>query len=105
MRVWQGRALGTEVSLADVCITFWRSAMTIARHVRNAGLALIALSSVGVLQGAYANGTASGTTNNNQGAVDYSVGGVSQTQITSAAASFVVDTKIDFTVTEVSGNA
>ena len=79
--------------------------MTIARHVKNAALALLALSSVGVLQGAYANGTASGTTISNQATVDYSVGGVSQTQITSAAASFVVDTKIDFTVTEVSGGA
>jgi len=79
--------------------------MTIARHVKNAALALLALSSVGVLQGAYANGTASGTTISNQATVDYSVGGVAQTQITSAAASFVVDTKIDFTVSEVSGNA
>lgn len=79
--------------------------MTIARHVKHAALALIALSSVGVLQGAYANGTASGTTISNQATVDYSVGGVSQTQITSAAASFVVDTKIDFTVSEVSGGA
>ena len=67
--------------------------MTIARHVKHAGLALIALSSVGVLQGAYANGTASGTTISNQATVDYSVGGVSQTQITSAAASFVVDSR------------
>ncbi|HXS88009.1 MAG TPA: hypothetical protein VN705_01595, partial [Steroidobacteraceae bacterium] len=75
--------------------------MTIARHVKNAALALLALSSVGVLQGAYANGTASGTTISNQATVDYSVGGVAQTQITSAAASFVVDTKIDFTVSEV----
>ena len=79
--------------------------MTIARHVKHASLALIALSSVGVLQGAYANGTPSGTTINNQATVDYSVGGVAQTQITSATASFVVDTRIDFTVSEVSGNA
>jgi len=79
--------------------------MTIARHVKNAALALIALSSVGVLQGAYANGTPSGTTINNQATVDYSVGGVAQTQLTSPTASFVVDTKIDFTVSEVSGTA
>ena len=50
--------------------------MTIARHVKHASLALIALSSVGVLQRAYANGTPSGTTINNQATVDYSVGGV-----------------------------
>jgi uncharacterized repeat protein (TIGR01451 family) len=90
---------GREVFLADVCITLWRSAMTIARHVKNASLALIALSSVGVLQGAYANGTPSGTNISNQATVDYSVGGVSQTQITSPTASFVVDTRIDFNVT------
>ena len=79
--------------------------MTIARHVKHASLALIALSSVGALQSAFAVGTPSGTTISNQATVDYSVGGVAQTQITSAAASFVVDTKIDFTVSEVSGNA
>ncbi|MGH8240125.1 MAG: hypothetical protein ACREXP_24355, partial [Steroidobacteraceae bacterium] len=79
--------------------------MTIARHVKHASLALIALSSVGVLQGAYANGTPSGTTINNQATVDYSVGGVNQTQITSALASFVVDTRIDFNVQEVGTSA
>src|SRR5262245_10560540 len=96
---------GLEVSLATVCITLWRSAMTIARHVKHVSLALLALTSLGVVQGAYANGTASGTTISNQATVDYSVGGVSQAQITSAAASFVVDTKIDFNVAEVSLNA
>src|ERR1043165_7511491 len=96
---------GLEVFLANVCITQRRSAMTIARHVKHAVLALFALSSVGFMQGAYANGTASGTTISNQATVDYSVGGVSQAQITSAAASFVVDTKIDFNVAEVSLNA
>src|SRR5262245_66438495 len=79
--------------------------MTIARHVKHASLALIALSSVGALQSAFAVGTPSGTTISNQATVDYSVGGVSQAQITSAAASFVVDTKIDFNVAEVSLNA
>jgi uncharacterized repeat protein (TIGR01451 family) len=79
--------------------------MTIARHVKHVSLALIALTSLGVVQGAYANGTGSGTTISNQATVDYSVGGVSQAQITSAAASFVVDTKIDFNVAEVSLNA
>ena len=79
--------------------------MTIARHVKHASLALIALSCVGVLQGAYANGTASGTNITNQATVDYSVGGVTQTTITSPAASFVVDTRIDFNVTELGGTA
>jgi uncharacterized repeat protein (TIGR01451 family) len=79
--------------------------MTIARHVKHASLALIALSSVGALHSAFAVGTPSGTTISNQATVDYSVGGVSQTQITSAAASFVVDSRIDLTVSEVSTNA
>ena len=79
--------------------------MTIARHVKHASLALIALSCVGVLQGAYANGTASGTNITNQATVDYSVGGVNQTTITSPTASFVVDTRIDFNVTELGGTA
>ncbi|MGH8186733.1 MAG: hypothetical protein ACREUC_09235, partial [Steroidobacteraceae bacterium] len=79
--------------------------MTIARHVKNTSLALVALASVGALQSAYAVGTPSGTTISNQATVNYSVGGVSQTPITSAAAQFVVDSRIDLTVTEVSGNA
>jgi len=77
--------------------------MTIARHVKHASLALIALSGVGVLQGAYANGTASGTNITNQATVDYSVGGVNQTTITSPTASFVVDTRIDFNVVQQNG--
>ena len=51
--------------------------MTIARHVKHVGLALLALTSLGVVQGAYANGTGFGTTISNQATVDYSVGGVS----------------------------
>jgi uncharacterized repeat protein (TIGR01451 family) len=79
--------------------------MTIARHVRHASLALIALSSVGALQSAFAVGTPSGTSISNQATVDYSVGGVNQTQITSPTASFVVDSRVDLTVSEVSTNA
>jgi uncharacterized repeat protein (TIGR01451 family) len=78
--------------------------MTIARHVKNASLALIALSSFGILQGAYANGTLSGTVINNTATVDYSVGSVAQTQL-SASASFTVDTKINFTLINVEGAA
>jgi uncharacterized repeat protein (TIGR01451 family) len=76
-----------------------------ARHVKHASLALIALSSVGALQSAFAVGTPSGTSISNQATVDYSVAGVNQTQITSAAAAFVVDSRIDLTVSEVSTNA
>ncbi len=79
--------------------------MTIARHVKHASLALIALSSVGALQSAFAVGTPSGTSISNQATVDYSVAGVNQTQITSAAATFVVDSRIDLSVSEVSTNA
>lgn len=79
--------------------------MKFARHVKHAGLALLALSSVGAFQSALAIGTASGTTISNQATVDYSVAGVNQTQITSAAATFVVDSRIDLTVSEVSTNA
>jgi uncharacterized repeat protein (TIGR01451 family) len=79
--------------------------MKFARHVKHAGLALIALSSVGAFQSALAVGTASGTTISNQATVDYSVAGVNQTQITSAAATFVVDSRIDLSVSEVSTNA
>jgi uncharacterized repeat protein (TIGR01451 family) len=79
--------------------------MTIARHVKHASLALIALSSVGALQSAFAVGTPSGTTITNQATVDFSVGGVNQTQISSPTAQFVVDSRVDLTVSEVSGNA
>jgi uncharacterized repeat protein (TIGR01451 family) len=72
--------------------------MTIARHVKHASLALIALSSVGALQSAFAVGTPSGTSISNQATVDYSVGGVSQTQIASPTATFVVDSRIDLEV-------
>jgi uncharacterized repeat protein (TIGR01451 family) len=79
--------------------------MTIARHVKHASLALIALSSLGALQSAYAVGTPSGTSISNTATVNYSVGGVGQNPIAAAAVPFVVDARIDLTVTEVSGNA
>jgi len=92
--------------------------MTIARHVKHASLALLALSSIGVLQGAYAVGTDAGVSINNRATVNYSVGSVAQTPIESsptgnstpganngANTTFVVDNKILHTVAEVSGNA
>jgi uncharacterized repeat protein (TIGR01451 family) len=78
--------------------------MTIARHVKHASLALIALSCVGIWQGAYANGTLSGTVINNTATVDYSVSNVAQTQL-SASVSFTVDTKIDFNLINLDGAA
>jgi hypothetical protein len=77
--------------------------MTIARHLKQASLALLMLSSLAVLQNAYAVGTPSGTTISNQATVNYSVGGVPQTPISSTVAAFVVDNRIDLTVAELSG--
>ncbi len=47
---------------------------------------------------ASAAGTASGTSISNTATINYTVGGVGQTPITSAATSFLVDDKVDFTV-------
>src|SRR5262245_49932644 len=80
-------------SLPFVC-SRRRFVMTFARHLKQAGLALLMLSSLAALQNAYAVGTTAGTSISNTATVNYSVGGVSQTPITSAAATFVVDNKI-----------
>ena len=50
---------------------------------------------------ARADGTASGTTINNTATVDYQVGGVDQTQVSSNTATFLVDNKVDLTVTTI----
>ena len=74
--------------------------MTFARHLKRASLALIGLSSIGVLQSASAAGTVAGTTISNQATVSYQVGGVDQTPIASLEVEFVVDNRIDLTVAE-----
>lgn len=51
---------------------------------------------------AYATGTPSGTTVTNTATLDYQVAGVAQTQVT-ASATFVMDTKVDLTVTNNAG--
>ena len=70
---------------------------------KNIGLA--ALLAVGMMfslaQNAKAAGTASNTTISNSATLAYSVSGVSQTSITSAAATFVVDNKVNLTVAKV----
>jgi uncharacterized repeat protein (TIGR01451 family) len=76
--------------------------MTIARHLKRASLALIALSTIGALQNASAEGTIAGTTISNQATVSYQVGGVAQTPVNSPTVQFVVDNRIDLTVAEVS---
>lgn len=73
-------------------------------NMRNAiGLLLaLALFSGGV-QTAYAVGTASNTLISNTATVDYQVGGIAQTQLTSNTASFVVDNRVDLTVADSTG--
>jgi len=63
-----------------------------------AGLAL------GAAQNALADGTASGTSISNTATLSYAVGGVSQTDIPTTSASFVVDNKVNLTVAEVGGS-
>lgn len=92
--------------------------IAIARRVRHASLALIALSTVGGLQSAFAAGTDAGTDITNRASVTYSVGGVAQTQINSsptgnstpgagagADTAFEVDRRILHTVAEVGAAA
>ncbi len=67
---------------------------------RLAALLVIATLSGLAAQNAMAAGTASGTSISNQASLAYTVGGVSQTGITSVATAFVVDNKVNLTVTE-----
>lgn len=67
-------------------------------HIKRVSLALVALSSVGVMQGAWAIGTDAGISISNTATVDYDVNGIDQPDITSSAASFTVDHKVDLTV-------
>jgi hypothetical protein len=53
-----------------------------------------------VSQGALAAGTLSGVTISNSATLGYSVGGVGQAPVTSAAATFVVDNKVNLTVSK-----
>lgn len=69
----------------------------------NIGLAaLLAMGLMfGLVQNAKAAGTASNTTISNSATLAYTVGGVGQTDITSAAATFKVDNKVNLTVAKV----
>ena len=68
-------------------------------------IGLAALLAIGLMfvlmQNAKAGGTASGTTISNSATAAYAVGGINQTSITSAAATFVVDNKVNLTVAKV----
>ncbi len=59
----------------------------------------------GTAQLALALGTPSGTQVDNSATLNYSVGGINQNQITSNVASFVVDNRVDLTVTSMDGAA
>jgi uncharacterized repeat protein (TIGR01451 family) len=79
--------------------------MTMARHLKRVSLALLAVAASAPMPNAFATGTVSGTPINNTASVNYTVGGVTQTAVNSNTASFVVDNRIDLTVTETSNNA
>jgi uncharacterized repeat protein (TIGR01451 family) len=74
-------------------------------HIKRAGLAMVALSSVGVMPSVWAavGETTAGTSISNTAAVNYQVGGVAQTQVSSNATSFLVDKKVDLTVANGAG--
>jgi len=61
-------------------------------------VAAILLMFFGLVSAASAAGTASGTVINNSATVAYQVGGISQSPVTSANVTFVVDTKVDLSV-------
>src|SRR5689334_22118259 len=90
--------------------------MNIALALKQASFALFAIASLSAMLDAQAAGTASGTSITNRATVSYSVSGVSQTPIESsptgntnpgtnngANTAFVVDNKVNLTVTELSG--
>ncbi len=86
--------------------------------MKRTALALLALGGAAVMPQAWAAGTAASTSIQNRATINYSVGGNPQTLIESsptgnstpgvnngAATAFVVDNKVDLTVTEVAGAA
>jgi len=58
----------------------------------------------GLSSAALAQNTPSGTSINNTATLDYSVGGTPQAQVSSNTATFVVDNKVDLTVTTIDGD-
>ena len=67
------------------------------------GLFFTGLLGLAVIPQAVAAGTASGTSITNQATVNYDVEGAAQTAVVSNVTAFIVDNKVDLTVTEVSG--
>lgn len=68
-------------------------------QIKRAGLACVALGAIVTSQTAFATGTPSATTISNSATVNYSVASVAQTPITSAAATFVVDNRVNLAIT------
>lgn len=92
--------------------------ISVQKQLKTVVGAMLLLSSFAGVQSAFAVGTAANTPVNNRATVSYSVGGTAQTPIESsptgnstpgaglgANTTFVVDNRIDLTVTEVSANA
>ncbi len=77
---------------------------SIMKQLKTASGVAVLLSLLAGVQVAHAAGTPANTTVSNTATVNYNVGGVAQAPI-NAATSFVVDNKIDLTVTEVGGTA
>ena len=78
---------------------------SIMKQLKTTGGIAVLLSLLAGVQVAHATGTTAGTSVSNTATVNYNVGGVAQAPVTSAPTSFVVDNKIDLTVTEVGGVA
>jgi uncharacterized repeat protein (TIGR01451 family) len=70
-----------------------------AVHIKRVSLAAMLLSSFIGVGGAYAAGTNAGQTISNTATVSYSVNSVAQPSVTSSPATFVVDRKIDMSMT------
>jgi len=74
-----------------------------AAHLKRVSLAVVALSSVMLLQGVNAAGTAANTDISNTATVNFTVGGVAQTTINSNVSTFKVDRKVNLNVAAGSG--
>src|SRR3569832_825727 len=66
---------------------------------KRVGHACVALGAIAASPAAFATGTTSATTITNRATGNYSVASVPQTAITSAAATFVVDNKVNLAIT------
>ena len=75
------------------------------RNLKLALLLALLPAVLAIAPGAYAASTTAGTNITNTATVGYTVGGTAQTPVTSNTATFVVDRKVNLTVSEVGGSA